>query len=76
MIASTEAQNHFGTILDDVIRNRTRYVIKRRGVPQVIVLSLSDLEHLLVDEYQQGKIKRIIRELTPEYSLGETIVLE
>ena len=76
MIASTEVQNHFGIILDDVIQNHTRYVIKRRGVPQVIILSLPDFEQVLSDEHQQNKIGKIIRELTPEYNLGETISQE
>jgi len=76
MIASTKAQNHFGGILDDIIQNHTRYIIKRRGTPQVIVLSLPDFEYLLTDEQQLGKIGKVIRELAPEYNLGEEITQE
>jgi len=76
MIASTEAQNHFGQILDDVIQNDTRYVVKRRGIPQVIILSLPDFEQLLTNKQERGKMGKVIRELRPEYNLGETIAQE
>jgi prevent-host-death family protein len=52
-ISSTKAKNHFGGVLDDVIQNNTRYVIKRRGMPQAIVLSLPDFEQVLNDEQKQ-----------------------
>ncbi|MFQ5398484.1 MAG: type II toxin-antitoxin system Phd/YefM family antitoxin [Anaerolineae bacterium] len=72
-IASTEAQNNFGRILNDVILNHTRYVIKRRNAPQAIILSLSDFEQILTNQAEQSKMTHIVRELTPVYSLGETI---
>ncbi len=73
-IPSTEAQNNFGRILDDVIQNGTRYVIKRRDTPQVILLSLSDLERLLTaNEIERKEIRNVIRELSPVYNLGETV---
>ncbi len=75
-IASTEAKNHFGGILDDIIQNNTRYVIKRRGTPQAIVLSLPDFEQVLHDKRKQDDIGKVIRELKPEYNLGETILQE
>ncbi|MEW6580602.1 MAG: type II toxin-antitoxin system Phd/YefM family antitoxin [Chloroflexota bacterium] len=73
-IPSTEAQNNFGRILDDVIQNDSRYVIKRRNAPQAILLSLSDFDRLLATgESERMEIARIIRELGPVYHLGETI---
>lgn len=73
-IPSTEAQNNFGRILDDVIQNGTRYVIKRRDTPQAILLSLSDLERLLTaNEIERKEIRNVIRELSPVYNLGETV---
>ena len=72
-IASTEAQNNFGRILNDVIQNNTRYIIKRHNSPQAIMLSLADFELLLTDQNAQDKIINIVRELAPIYSLGETI---
>jgi len=73
-IPSTEAQNNFGRILDDVIQNGTRYVIKRRDTPQAVLLSLSDLERLLTaNEIERKEIGNVIRELSPVYNLGETV---
>jgi len=74
VIASTEAQNNFGRILDDAVQNDVRYVIRRRNVSQAILLSLSDLERLLSgsDGDRQG-IRRIIKDLSPSYDLGHTL---
>ena len=73
-IASTEAQNNFGRILDDVIQNNNRYVIKRRNAPQAILLGLSDLERLLTaNEIERKEIGAVIRELSPVYNLGEAV---
>ena len=73
-ISSTEAQNNFGRILDDIIQNTTRYVVKRRGTPQAILLSLSDFESLLVaSENERKQIGNALQELGPVYNLGETV---
>lgn len=72
-IASTDAQNNFGRILNDVIQNNTRYIVKRRDAPQAIILSLADFEQLFKNHQEQRKFVDMLRELTPTYSLGETI---
>ena len=73
-IPSTEAQNNFGRILDDVIQNGARYIIKRRNMSQAILLSLPDFERLLAaNEDERKEIGNIIRELSPVYNLGETV---
>lgn len=72
-ISSTQAQNNFGRILDDITQNNTRYVVKRRDAPQVILLSVSDFQALLSNQSEQDKLGKIIRELRPEYHLGETV---
>lgn len=74
MIPSTEAQNNFGSILDDVTQNDTRYVIKRRNAPQAILLSLSDLQRILTaNKIERREIETVIEELSPVYNLGETV---
>ena len=74
LIASTEAQNNFGRVLDDVVQNGTRYVIRRRSTPQAIILSISDFESiLLASEIERKKLEKVIRELSPVYSIGESI---
>jgi prevent-host-death family protein len=73
-ISSTEAQNNFGRILDDVVQNDVRYIIKRRNASQVIVLGLADFEQLLAaDENKRREIGNMIRELSPIYDLGEAV---
>lgn len=72
-INSTKAQNNFGQVLDDVVQNDTRYVIKRRGVSQAIILSLTDFQQLLTNEVDRKNIENVIRELSPAYNIGETI---
>ena len=74
VIASTEIQNNFGRILDDVVQNGTRYVIRRRNNSQAIILSLADLENLLLSaESERNKLGVVLRELSPVYSLGEIV---
>jgi prevent-host-death family protein len=73
-ISSTSAQNNFGRILDDVIRNSSRYIIMRRNASQAVLLSLADFENLLTStETERQEISQVIRELTPTYDLGQTI---
>ena len=72
-IASTDVQNNFGQILNEVIQNNTRYIIKRRNLPQAIILSLADFEQLLTDQSEQRKMASMVRDLAPVYNLGEEI---
>jgi len=72
-ISSTEAQNNFGRVLDDVTRNRTRYIVERRGVPQAIVLSFDDFTKVLADESERKKLGAVLKEIRPEYHLGQVV---
>ncbi|HOU40351.1 MAG TPA: type II toxin-antitoxin system Phd/YefM family antitoxin [Anaerolineae bacterium] len=73
-ISSTEAQNNFGRILDDVTQNSVRYVIRRRSASQAILLSLAELERLLsATEHERQDVGRVIRELSPIYDLGQSV---
>jgi len=74
LIASTEAQNNFGRLLDDVVQNGARYVIRRRNSAQAIILSVADLESILAaDETERSKLEKLVRELGPTYTLGEAV---
>lgn len=75
LVASTEAQNNFGRVLDDVVQNGTRYVIRRRNTSQAIILSIADFESILsANEIERKKLEKVIRELSPVYSIGKSIV--
>jgi prevent-host-death family protein len=74
LITSTEAQNNFGRVLDDVVQNGTRYIVQRRNTSQVMILSLSDFEDILsATEAERKKLSSAIREVAPVYTLGETV---
>jgi PHD/YefM family antitoxin component YafN of YafNO toxin-antitoxin module len=72
-INSTQAQNNFGRVLDDVTLNRVRYIVKRRGVPHAIVLGFDDFAYLLRDDGERGRMRSVLKELRPQYNLGEVI---
>lgn len=74
LIASTEAQNNFGRVLDDVVQNRTRYIIRRRNISQAIIMSVADVEQLLAGgDKERRQLERIIHETRPTYSIGDAI---
>ena len=75
-IVSTNAQNHFGRLLDDVASQGTRYVIKRFGTPKAAIVPLEDLEALLSSEEQGEEYLHILRESRADYSLGEAMLIE
>ncbi len=72
-IPSTDAQNNFGQILNDVVQNNTRYIIKRRTIPLAIVLSLSDFERIMASQDERKKMTHVVQELGYVYNLGETV---
>ncbi len=58
-----------------MVRNSTRYVIQRHSASQAILLSLEDFDRLLAaSEGERTKIGSVIRELSPTYNLGTTLV--
>ncbi len=72
-ISSTKAQNNFGRVLDDVTHHQNRYVIERRGVPQVIILGLDDFASLLNNAEAREHMDNLLQELRPEYHLGHIV---
>lgn len=73
LINSTQAQNSFGQLLEDVSNNRVRYVVKRFGVAKAVILSFDDFVRLLDDESERERIGTVLNELRPQYSLGEVV---
>lgn len=74
-IGSTEAQNNFGRVLDDVTLNNTRYVIRRRGAAQAVLLSVADLTRILGVREESQQMRSVLRELRPIYALGQEMQL-
>ena len=72
-ISSTKAQNNFGRVIDDATHHQTRYIVERRGVPQVVILSFDDFKRLLNDENERQLMGNILKELSPDYELGQLV---
>jgi prevent-host-death family protein len=72
-ISSTEVQNKFGQVMNDVTQNQTRYIIERRGTPQAIILGFDDFTRLLNNDLERHHMNSILREVRPMYELGRTI---
>lgn len=72
-ISSTKAQNNFGRVLDDITQNHTRYIVKRRGTPQVVILSFDDFAHVLNNAHEREQMDSVLREVRPNYQLGQVL---
>lgn len=75
-VSSTQAQNNFGQVLDDVTLNHTRYIVERRGTPNAVILSFDDFAKILNDAKERQEMGSIIRELQPEYGVGQVVSLK
>lgn len=74
VIASTEAQNNFGRVLDDVVQNGTRYIIQRRNASQAVLISMADLQRLLESNAASREdVGNTLRELSPTYTYGAPV---
>jgi PHD/YefM family antitoxin component YafN of YafNO toxin-antitoxin module len=72
-ISSTKVQNNFGRVLDDITQNHTRYIVERRGIPQVVILGFNDFADVLSNEHARERIHTVLRELRPKYQLGQVL---
>lgn len=75
-VSSTQAQNNFGQVLDDVTQNHTRYIVERRGSPKAVILSFDDFAKVLNDAKERQEMGSIIKELQPEYGVGQLVTLK
>lgn len=75
-VSSTQAQNNFGQVLDDVTQNHTRYIVERRGNPNAVILSFDDFAKILNDAKERQEMGLIIKELQPEYGVGQVVNLK
>jgi len=76
LISSTEAQNNFGRLIDDVVQYGTKYVIQRRGVSQAVVLSIREFDELLsANNARRSKTAGMFRQFSPRSSLGTDVFM-
>ena len=67
-INSTQAQNNFGRLLEDVSENGTQYLLQRFGRIKAVLIPLSDYRYLMEQREKEGDI---LREVSTMYSLGQ-----
>lgn len=67
-INSTQAQNNFGRLLDDVTEQGTRYLVQRFGKVKAAIVPLDDFRCLLG---QDDAVAHLLRETNTIYSLGQ-----
>ena len=75
-VSSTQVQNNFGQVLDDVTQNHTRYIVERRGSPKAIIVSFDDFERILDDAKERLEMGSLVRELRPAYGVGHIVSLK
>ena len=75
-VSSTQVQNNFGQVLDDVTQNHTRYIVERRGSPKAIILSFDDFARILDDATERQEMGEIVKELRPAYEVGHIVSLK
>ena len=75
-VSSTQAQNNFGQVIDDVTQNHTCYIVERRGNPKAVILSFEDFARVLNDAKERQEMGAIIKELQPEYGVGQVVNLK
>lgn len=58
-ITALKLRHNLGEILDQVANKRTRFLVKRAGIPAAVVMSISDYEDLqdLFDTWQEQQDK-------------------
>jgi prevent-host-death family protein len=50
-IEALEARVHFGSVMDEVEKKNTRYLVSKRGKPKIILLSVTDyLKNILKED--------------------------
>ena len=50
-IEALEARVHFGSVMDEVEKKNTRFLVSKRGKPKIIMLSITDyLENILKED--------------------------
>jgi len=73
-ISSTQAQNNFGQVLNDIASNRTRYIVERHNSPIVVMLGFDDFFEILSNPHENEQMLQVIGKLRPNDNLGRIIL--
>jgi prevent-host-death family protein len=72
-ISSTDAQNNFGRVMESAVQEHVAYVVTRRETPVVVILGVKDFGELLRGGPEGTNMRGVLRELSPDYELGEEV---
>src|SRR5215471_9524540 len=80
-ITAIKLRHNLGEILDQVANKRSRFLIKRSGIPAAVILSVSDYENLedLIDTYyeqQDGMFQQSLKQAREEIVSGKAGTLD
>ena len=80
-ISATEASNKFGTMIDEVARGQSLFVVTRMGQPRAVVLGIEQyiglLDELEIKEEQNDpEFQKALADAHKEAELGQVISLE
>lgn len=80
-ISATEASNHFGTMIDEVARGRSLFVVTRMGRPQAVVIGMDQYLELIelletAGELEDKEYLASIAGAREDIRLGRTLNLE
>lgn len=80
-ITAIDLRHHLGQVLDDVANKRTRFLIKRSGIPAAVILNVRDYEDLedLLDtakEQEDPVFQKSLRAARAEIDAGKTVSIE
>lgn len=81
VISSTEASNHFGSMIEEAAHGRSYFVVTRMGKARAVVLGLEQYRQMIEDleikqEQNDPVFQAAIAEAKREYELGQTITLD
>ena len=73
LIPATQAKTRFGEVIDEVATKGTRFIVEKRGVPQAVIIGLSDYEDILETEAELNDPQYLasVAESRRQYELGE-----
>ncbi len=81
IISATEASNNFGNLVDEAAQGKSYFVITRMGKAKAVVLGVDQYRDMLeeleiVEEQENPKVQKMLKEALDDVELGRTMSLE
>jgi prevent-host-death family protein len=81
VISATNASNNFGSVIDEVARGRSYFVITRMGKAKAVVLGVQQYQDLMEEleitlEQADPGVQKALKEAREDYELGRTMSID